>query len=151
MLKSILSILLLLSILVPIHVSSQPSKSYKKDQKTRDKSRAGSESFANDQEAAAAVLKHYKQELTALDQERLDAEASGDIEKLAKVEQKIRQVKGQMRFTKNKIEEDIVKEYNKIQEKHVRKRMKKNKKKSKRINENKREPFFKRIFKKKRR
>ncbi len=141
----------MLSLLAPVYATAQPSKSYKKDEKARKKSRAGSESFANDQEAASAVLKHYKQELTALDQERLDAEASGDMEKLAKIEQKIRQVKGEMCFTKQKIEEDIIKEYNKIQEKHVRKRMKKSKKKSKRINENKREPFFKRLFRKKRR
>jgi len=135
----------------PIRVSSQPSKSYKKDQKARDKTRAGSENFANDVEASSQVLKKYKQQLTLLDQERLDAEASGDMEQLAKVEQKIRRVKGEMRFAKDKIEQDIIKEYNKIQEKHVRKRMKKSKKKSNRVNENKKEPFFKRLFKKKRR
>lgn len=149
--KSILLAVLLLSFIMPVYVNAQPSKSYKRDQKTRNKQKAGGESFANDQSEASLVLKKFKEELAALDKKRLDAEASGDMEELAKVQQQIRRVKGQLWYAKDKIEQDIIKEYNKIQQKHVRKRMKKNAKKSKRINQNKREPFFKRLFRKKRR
>ena len=126
--------------------TAQPSKSYKKQAKAKEKSAKNAESFAAEQEQSAEKLKKYKKKLGGLDREKQDAQASGDISEMDKVELKIRETKGEMRNEKGKIEDDIVKGYNKMQEKEVRKRMKKNKKKSKRVNSNKRTPFFKRIF-----
>ena len=129
-----------------INLIAQPSKSYKKQQKVKEKSAKHAESFAAEQEQSAEKLKKYKKKLGGLDREKQDAQASGDIAEMDKVDLKIRETKGEMRNEKDKIEDDIVKGYNKMQDKEVRKRMKKNKKKSKRINGNKRKPFFKRIF-----
>lgn len=126
--------------------TSQPSKSYKKQAKAKEKSAKNAESFADEQEQSAEKLKKYKKKLGGLDREKQDAQASGDISEMDKVELKIRETKGEMRNEKGKIEDDIVKGYNKMQEKEVRKRMKKNKKKSKRVNSNKRTPLLKRIF-----
>ena len=141
-----ISLFICCMLLGSLNCIAQPSKSYKKQMKTKEKSAKHAESFAAEQEQSAEKLKKYKKKLGGLDREKQDAQASGDIAEMDKVELKIRETKGEMRNEKDKIEDDIVKGYNKMQEKEVRKRMKKNKKKSKRINSNKRTPFFKRIF-----
>lgn len=125
---------------------SQPSKSYKKEAKAKEKSAKNADSFESAQKESAEKLKKHKQKIGSLDRQKQDAQASGDLAEMDKIDLKIREAKGEMRFEKDKIEDDIVKGYNKMQEKEVRKRMKKNKKKSKRVNGNKRTPFLKRIF-----
>jgi hypothetical protein len=125
---------------------AQPSKSYKKQMKAKDKAQGKATDFDNLQKESAGKLLKYDKKLTALDKELKDAQASGNLEDVDKVDTKIREVKGKKHFEKDKIENKIAKEYQKSQDKEVRKRMKKNRKKSNRINDNKREPFFKRLF-----
>jgi len=149
MLKLILTLLFALAIIIPVESLAQPSKSYKKQQKVRDKADKSSTDFVEKQKGNAEVLKKFQDQLTALDKAKLDARASGDMDKVEKIETKIRQVKGQMFISKDKIEQDIIKEYSKKQEKEVRKRMKRSKKKANRVNKNKKNPFLAK-FKKKR-
>ena len=125
---------------------SQPSKSYKKQMKAKEKAQGKAKDFDNLQKESADKLVKYDKKLTALDKELKDAQASGNLEDVDKVDAKIREVKGKKHFEKDKIEKKIAKEYQKSQDKEVRKRMKKNRKKSNRINDNKRTPFFKRVF-----
>ncbi len=127
---------------------AQPPKSYQKFIKKKEKEQKGSDDLLQNQENSAKELKKFDDKLTALDKKKKDAEASGDQVEIDKIDQKISSVKGEKSFVQNKIETKIVKKYHKMQEKEVRKRMKKSKKKSSRVNNNKREPFFIRIFRK---
>ena len=107
----------------------------------------GEDMIANQVESAK-VLKKFKDKLTKLDQDRGDAEASGDPVAVDKVERKIRLVKGEMFRARDKIEKKMIKDYQKINDKQTRKRMKKNKKKSSRLNAGKKPSLWKRLFKK---
>ena len=127
--------------------NAQPSKSYKKQMKQKAKAGQPAEDMINKQVASAKVLKKFKDKLTSLDKERGDAEASGDPVEVAKVERKIRLVKGEMYRERDKIEKKMIKDYQKINDKQTRKRMKKNKKKSTRLNAGKKDPWLKRLFK----
>jgi len=97
--------------------------------------------------SASKVLKKFKDKLAELDKERKDAEASGDATEVEKVELKIRLVKGDMFYARDKIEKKMIKDYQKINDKQTRKRMKKNKKKSGRVNAGKKPSIWRRLFK----
>ncbi|MBL4577648.1 MAG: hypothetical protein JKX74_04195 [Flavobacteriales bacterium] len=127
---------------------AQPSKSYKKQMKQKAKADKPAEDMIANQVESAKVLKKFKDKLTKLDQERGDAEASGDPVAVDKVELKIRLVKGEMFRVRDKIEKKMIKHYQKINDKQTRKRMKKNKKKSGRLNAGKKPSLWKRLFKK---
>jgi len=127
---------------------AQPPKNYQKFIKKKEKEEQSGDDLIKNQENSAKELKKLDDKLAKLDKERKDAEASGDQVEIDNIDQKIRTVKGQKHFVRDKIEAKIIKDYQKMQDKQVQKRMKKNKKKSNRINSNKREPFFKRLFRK---
>lgn len=127
---------------------AQPPKSYQKFIKKKEKEQKSDEDLIQNQVNSAKKLKKFNDKLATLDKKKKDAEASGDQVAIDKIDQKIRSVKGEKHFVRDKIEARIIKKYRKMQDKQVQKRMKKNKKKSNRINSNKREPFFIRMFRK---
>ncbi|HIA35153.1 MAG TPA: hypothetical protein EYN89_00080 [Flavobacteriales bacterium] len=145
---SIRIILFAIYLFTTFQIAAQPPKSYQKFIKKKEKEQKGSDDLLQNQENSAKELKKFDDKLTALDKKKKDAEASGDQVEIDKIDQKIRSVKGEKSFVQNKIEAKMVKKYHKMQDKEVRKRMKKSKKKSSRINSNKREPFFTRMFRK---
>ena len=116
--------------------------------KQKEKEDAKGDDFIQKQVESAKGLKKFKDKLAKLDKDKQDAQASGDQVLVDKIDLKIRQVKSQLFFAKDKIEKKIIKKYRKIQEKEVQKRMKKSKKKANRVNENKPEPLFKRLVNK---
>ena len=145
---SIRIILFAIYLFTTFQIAAQPPKSYQKFIKKKEKEQKGSDDLLQNQENSAKELKKFNDKLTALDKKKKDAEASGDQVEIDKIDQKIRSVKGEKSFVQNKIEAKMVKKYHEMQDKEVRKRMKKSKKKSSRINSNKREPFFTRMFRK---
>ncbi len=139
-------ILCTISLFITFSAMAQPPKSYQKFIKKKEKEEKSDSDLIQNQVNSAKQLKKFDDKLAKLDKEKKDAEASGDQVEVDKIDRKIRSVKGEKYYVRDKIEANIIKNYQKMQDKQVQKRMKKNKKKSDRINSNKREPFFVRIF-----
>ena len=144
--KLIIAFFLSTLLIITLDVVAQPSKSYKKQMKAKEKAQGKAIDFDDLQKEGAGKLKKYDTKLTSLDKELKDTQASGSLEEYDKVNAKIREVKGKKHYEQDKLEKKIAKEYQKSQDKEVRKRMKKNRKKSNQINDNKRGSFFKRLF-----
>ena len=135
---------------LPKESYGQPSAAYKKQVKQQKKAgkKAGK---VKGNKRSAEKIKKYKQQITKLEKQEMDARASRDQDKADKTKRSIGRLKAKMGIEKDKLTKKIIKKYQKIQTKEVRKRMKKSKRKANRINENKREFFLTRWFRPKHR
>lgn len=116
----------------------------------KQKEKAGKEEKgeAQSNENDLRKIKQLKKKAANLDKALKDADASHDDEGALKLQKKLDYVKGEINYQKDKLQQKIVKNHQKIQAKETRKRMKQNAKKAKRINDNRREPFYVRWYRK---
>lgn len=123
----------------------QPPAAYKKQMKQQKKAEKKAGKVKGNKRSSEKIKK-YKQQITRLEKQEMDARASRDQEKADKTKRMIGRLKAKVGIEKDKLTKKIIKKYQKIQTKKVRKRMKKSNRKANRVNENKREFFLIRWF-----
>ena len=125
--------------------SAQPPADYKKQMKKQGKSEKKADKVKGNKRATQKIKK-YTEHITRLEKQEMDERASREQENADKTKKKIGRLKAKVGMEKEKLEKKIIKKYQKIQTKEVRKRMKQSKRKANRVNENRREFFLIRWF-----